>query len=321
MATRPLTHGSQGLAYSSRTAPEAPSAAMRRRLVTAVARLAPQTGANATPWPGLTCFRATRPTLLSALVYEPSLVLVVQGSKVARVATRALKHDAMRYLIAGVPVPAYGRIVKASPQSPFLSVMLTLDTAAVRDVMTDLPASGTEPALMGTSDPLRISIADAHLLDAVARFLEALSHPAERRVVAPGCMREIVYRLLIGEQGDRVRLATGLRPPAGVVRALHYARRHALTPVTVGALARAAGMSASSLHAAFRQATGTTPMQYIKRLRLERARDLLVGAGLNAADTAERVGYASPSQFTRDFKRVYGLPPRQYATSPRSRAR
>jgi AraC-like DNA-binding protein len=176
--------------------------------------------------------------------------------------------------------------------------------------MEDAAADEAEP---GEPRPLGISPLDGRLLDALVRFLSTLEDPMDRKILAPAAMREIVYLALLREQGDVLREAarrTGRS--SGVDRALHYIRHHLDERIDVPTIAREVGMSTSSLHHAFKSATTLTPIQYLKRLRLHRARQLMVDEGCLAAEAAFRVGYESPSQFSREFKRLFGAPPRRY---------
>jgi AraC-like DNA-binding protein len=285
--------------------------------VTLLESLAPKPGQNATPWPALRCFRAQRPTVPEPGVYTPSICIVAQGAKEARLEDRVFRYDPFHYLVIGAALPVRSNVVEASPRKPFLSMILDIGTAAVRELLLEMQE---EPPVVSPGwnrePPLRVSRMDARLLDAVIRLLEVVIDPIDRRVLAPAACREIAYLALRGEQGDLLRLALrrDARSP-GVTRALHYIHRHLDEPLDVTALAKAAGMSVSSLHHQFKTVTTLSPLQYVKRIRLDRARQMLMDGTLQAAEAALRVGYESPSQFSREFKRLFGLPPRRYLES------
>lgn len=192
---------------------------------------------------------------------------------------------------------------------------MTIDiaTSEVRALLRDLEEAGSgPPPRWSGAPPLRVSPLDARLLDAVLRFLDAVADPTDRRILASAALREVVYLALQREQGDLLRLAArrdGRTP--GVERALHHIHRHLDERLEVATLARAAGMSTSALHRAFKLATTLSPIQYLKRSRLDRARQLMLDERCQAAEAALRVGYESPSQFSREFRRYFGLPPRR----------
>jgi AraC-like DNA-binding protein len=286
-------------------------AALRDRLLICLRRWAPTPGRHAGPWPGLTCFHADRPSPLEPAVYRPAFCVVAQGSKEATLTNAVYRYDPLHYLIIGAPMPVRVRVVDASPAVPYLSLTIEIQAAQVRPLLLEL--AGVPRGARCETPPLRISALDDRFLDAVVRFLEHLDDEVERRVLAPSALREILYLTLRREQGDLLALALGAgsRSP-GVARALHYIHTHLDERFDVSTLARAAGMSPSSLHHRFRAATTLTPVQYLKSMRLDRARQLMLEEGFQAAEAAVRVGYESPSQFSREFKRSYGLSPRAY---------
>jgi AraC-like DNA-binding protein len=244
-------------------------------------------------------------------IYRPAFCVVAQGAKEATLADRVYRYDSLQYLVIGAPLPVRARVVEASPEAPYLSLTLDIQATQVRPLLLELDRPRRQ-APWGGTPPLRMSALDARFLDAIVRFLECLDDEVERRVLAPGVLREILFLTLQREQGDLLTLALGTaRRSAGVARALHYIHAHLEDRFDVGTLARAAGMSTSSLHHRFKAATTLTPVQYLKAMRLDRARRLMVDEGLQAAEAALRVGYESPSQFSREFKRNFGLSPRE----------
>jgi AraC-like DNA-binding protein len=289
-----------------------PAHSKRRQLVELLEHFA---AADVAPWPGLTCFRTTRTSSAVPSVYTPSICVVGQGVKLATLGKRTYRYDPFHYLVTGAHMPVDATIVEASDRKPFLSLRLGLDPALVRELLADLD-DAPAPQWDGTP-PLRVSPLDDRLLDAIVRFLQALRDPMERRVLAPAALREIVFHTLTRDQGELLRIAADKKSRApGVERALHYIHRHLEERLEIGRLAREAGMSSSAFHQRFKAATTMSPIQYVKRMRLHLARQLMVDRGCLAAEAAFRVGYESPSHFSRDFKRLFGQPPRRYFSSP-----
>jgi AraC-like DNA-binding protein len=292
--------------------PTGPSTAQWDRLATLVRGFAPAPGRASTPWPGLTCLHTDRPTDIQHQVYAPALCVVAQGSKEARLGARVYRYDALHYLVVGAALPLRSRIVDATPRRPYLSLVLDIGSTNVHDLLVEM--ADHLPALphWESAPPLRVSPMDARLLDAVVRFLTAVADPVDCPILAPSAFREVIYLTLRRDQGALLRFAAGRdRHAPGVARALRHVREHLDGRIDIGTLARVAGMSASSLHEAFKRTTTLSPIQYVKRLRLDRARQLLLD-GADAADAAHRVGYESPSHFSRDFRRAFGRPPRRY---------
>jgi AraC-like DNA-binding protein len=298
--------------------PDAPSQELRDRFVELLGRLVPTAdGTGTTPWPGLSCFRTAATALPNPTVYTPSLCIVGQGAKEVALGGRTLRYDPFHYLVIGAHMPLRSRVIEASEQSPFLSLRLDIDTTAVHELLLEMDESAGEVAVdWEGKPPLQTSPLDARLLDAVVRLLTAVDDPLDRKVLAPAAIREIVYLALRRDQGGLIRLAARRDGrSSGVARALHFIRGHLDERIDVPTIAREAGMSTSSLHHSFKSATTLTPIQYLKRMRLHRARQLMVDEGCLAGEAAFRVGYESPSQFSRDFKHLFGSPPRRYVES------
>jgi AraC-like DNA-binding protein len=294
-------------------ASSAPPEPLRRRFVAAVERLAPRPGRHVTAWPGLTCYRVETPSSLEPTVYRPAFCVVAQGAKEGTLASTRFRYDPFQYLVIGAPMPVRARILEASPARPYLSLTLEVQATQARPLLVDLEAAGERFDSWDGAPPLSVSALDSRFLDALVRFLEAIDDALERRVLAPGALREVLYLALRGAQGHLLTLALGApRRSAGVARALRYIHAHLDERFDVTTLARAAGMSASGLHRDFKATTTVSPVQYVKSLRLDQARRLMLDEGLQAAEAALRVGYESPSQFSREFKRTFGLPPHAY---------
>lgn len=278
---------------------------LRRKLAAAIARFAGTAGVHQTVLPGLRLSRRDGPTTPTALFYSPALTLVAQGAKEVQFAGRSYTYDQAHYLLTSFDLPVSSRVSTASREMPFLCLSLELDLKLAGELMVEMPALPTQPAGSG----LAVSRIDEALLDAALRLVGLLDAPRDLPALAPLIVREIHYRLLVGSQGARLRhLAVAGSQSQQIARIVAWVKRHYSGPVRVAALARMAGMSVSSLHHHFKEITGLSPLQYQKQLRLQEARRLLL-TGCDAAEAGHRVGYESPSQFSRDYRRVFGAPP------------
>ncbi|RFA26386.1 AraC family transcriptional regulator [Alkalilimnicola ehrlichii] len=270
-------------------------------------RLAPQEGYTQSLLNEVRFMRSDRPLKLTPVLYEPSIVIVCQGRKRGYLGDEVYLYDALHYLVLSVPLP-FTSDTEASPEEPLLAISIRLNMSVVAELafMLDQPdACSAAPPRGMLSTPL-----DAPMSDATLRLLEALGSPTEAQVLAPSIVREICYRVLVGEQGGSVRAALAQQGQFGrIAKALHRIHEDYAEPLEVGYLASEVGMSTAVFHVHFKAVTQTTPLQYIKSTRLHQARMLMIRDGLPAAAAAARVGYESPSQFSREFKRFFGRPP------------
>ncbi|MEK8051175.1 AraC family transcriptional regulator [Ideonella sp. DXS22W] len=282
-------------------------------------RHAPVDGHHATAVPGLMLIRASAPAQPLPTVYEPGLVVVLQGRKQALLGQQVLRYDPLHCLVVSVKMLPAGQITEASPEAPYLCLRLGLDTQALSALLLELGPAGTTPAAASASAApassatcgLNVARVSPPLLDAVLRLLHLLDTPEHLRVLAPLAMREILYRVLVGELGGPLRqLALADGHGQRIARAIGLLERRFDQPVRIDELAAAAHMSPSSLHLRFKQVTAMSPLQYQKQLRLHQARRLMLAEGLDAAAAAHRVGYESASQFSREYRRLFGAPPR-----------
>ncbi|MEM7354612.1 MAG: AraC family transcriptional regulator [Acidobacteriota bacterium] len=288
----------------------------RQRFVGLLRSWAPEPGLHRTSWPGLLCFRADGPTVPDPTLYCPAICVVGQGMKEATLGEHVFRYDPLNYLVIGAALPVRARVCEASPEQPFLSLVLEVDTASVHDLVLEMGDELITERWPQTAAPIRLSTMDQRFLSAVVRLLEAVEDSMDRRILAPAALREILYLVLRGEQGHLLhQLALRDARSQGVTRALRYIQENLEERLDVPKIAQEAGMSVSSLHHNFKRATTLTPVQYLKQIRLHRARQLILDEGCQAAEAALRVGYESPSQFSREFKRFFGLPPRRYAES------
>ena len=295
--------------------------ARRRELIERVLRAAPHDGVHATALPGLQLLRIGAPGQPLPALYEPGLVLVLQGAKQATLGDERLVYDALHCLVVTVTMLPRAQVVQASADQPYLCVRLNVDTHELAALLLEAaPALPPWPA-GAPGRGAQVARVSLPLLDAVGRLLALLEQPRDLPVLAPLVQREIFYRVLTGELGPRLRaLAVADSQAQRVARAVDLLRRRFREPLRVGELAAAAHLSASSLHQHFKQVTSMSPLQYQKLLRLHEARRLLLAEGLDAAAAAHRVGYESPSQFSREYSRCFGAPPRAQARTLRQAA-
>ncbi len=255
---------------------------------------------------------------------EPLFVLLAQGGKRLMLGSRVYEYRAGECLVVTTELPVAGHFVDASPEVPALGMGLVLRPAAIAPLLLDA-AAGRRPRAATGPPAIVTGEVGADLLDAVARLLRLLDHPEDVPVLAPLVEREILWRLLTGPHGDVLR-QIGLADSglSHVSRAIRWLRDNYAEPVRIEELARMVGMSGSAFHRHFRAVTTMSPLQFQKRVRLQEARSLLVanaGAGAGAvADIGHLVGYDSPSQFNREYRRLFGAPPGQDAARLRADA-
>jgi AraC-like DNA-binding protein len=279
------------------------------QLAAAVERHTESDGTLETAVPGLALYRASFTSEHDATVYEPSLCIVVQGAKEVFVGGEAFRYDPSHSLLVSIDLPATSRVIEASPRRPCLAVRVALDLAVVGELLADTAITLSSPE---SERGLALAPLDAHLLDAVERLVALLDSPRDIRPLAPLILREITYRLLVGPQGARLRqIASAGAPAYRISQAILWLKSHFAESFSVEALAKRVGLSPSSLHQHFKSITAMSPLQYQKQLRLQEARRLLLGESIDAADAAYRVGYESPSQFSREYRRMFGAPPRK----------
>lgn len=258
--------------------------------------------------PGLYLSHRTAPTELGHGIYHPCFCVIAQGSKEVLLADECYRYDPAHYLIATATLPVATRIIEASPEQPYLGLLLRLDPALVSSVMVEAgyPASHSQSSVKA----INVSPLNAKLLDAVVRLVRLSDTPKEARFLTPLILREIVYRLLVGEQGSRLRYVTVLggntHRIAEAIRRLHHEFDQ---PLRIEEMARELNMSVSSFHHHFKKVTAMSPLQFQKHLRLQEARRLMLAEQLDATSAGYRVGYDDASYFSREYKRFFGAPP------------
>jgi AraC-like DNA-binding protein len=272
-----------------------------------IARALPRDGSSE-PQPGLHFRRHSTPTQRLYASSHPSFCVIAQGSKDIVLGDERFRYDSAHYLISTIELPLVGEVVEATPQRPYLSFRLVLDPSVVTSVMVE--TGQVQSRGEASVKAVDVSPLDARMLDATLRLVRLIDSPAEYRALSPLVIREIVYRLLTGLQGNRMRhLATFGGHAHRMVRAVGKLRDQFDKPLRIEGLARELGMSVSGFHAHFKAVTAMSPLQFQKQLRLQEARRLMLTENLDAAEAGYRVGYDDASHFNREYKRHFGEPP------------
>ena len=250
------------------------------------------------------------------LIFKPALCIVVQGAKWAIFGDERLEYKAGQALVVSIEMPAFGTVYEASPAEPYLGVIIEFDLALMREVMESLELVPQANAEIGRG--VFVTDFDGPLADCTLRMVRLLDTPRAIPLLYPAIMREICYWLLTGPHGDQVMAMTMAKSHTrNVLNAIHSLRDRFSEPMRIEHLASAAQMSPSAFHRQFKSVTSMTPLQYQKQLRLLEARRLLVADEANVETAAYQVGYESPSQFSREYSRMFGMPPRRDAASLR----
>lgn len=267
--------------------------------------------------PGLLLARRTAPTAPCAMTYEPGLIVIAQGRKSVELGQQVFLYDASHYLVTSVDLPIVSRVVEASPEAPCLAMALKLETAVVRELLTREEIQ--YPEARPDSPGITVGEITAELLDACLRLVGLLAAPRDIPFLCGLIQREIVYRVLSGPAGARLRsIATLGDQSQRTAKAIAWIRANYAKPLRVEELARMAGMGVSTFHHHFRSLTSMSPLQYQKQIRLQAARNRMLADGLDAASAAFEVGYESASQFNREYARLFGQPPRRDVRALRS---
>jgi AraC-like DNA-binding protein len=281
----------------------------QQELSARVARFAPFDGTHQTALSSLALARGSVPTMCMPTVYQPCLGIVVQGRKLAVLNGEVFHYDALNYLVVSVTLPGMGQVLEASPERPYLSLRLNLDLEEIARLVLQMGERGSSP--VAADRGLYVARLDEPLLDAVLRMVKLLDTPEDIDVLAPVVQREIYYRILRGDLGSRlVDLAQSEGGNHRVVRAIEWLKQHYAAPLRIEELAEVVHLSPSALHHRFKTVTAMSPLQYQKQLRLHEARRLMFADGVECATAGHRVGYESASQFSREYRRLFGAPPR-----------
>lgn len=279
------------------------------KLAHRIARLVPNDGIHATGIPRLTLVRMASPTEPLHQLMQPALCIIAQGRKQTIVGDRTMIYGAGQHLVVSVDVPIVGQVIEASSDEPYLCIRLDIDTSVVTSLILEMGLNRTE-SRDEADYAYCVAETSAPLLDAASRLIALLEHPDDIPMLAPMIEREIFYRLLTGKQSARlIEIATGESRLIQVNRAIGWIKKNYAEAFSIDELAIEARMSTSSLHLHFKEVTGLSPLQYQKQLRLQEARRLILSQSLDAATASFRVGYGSPSQFSREYNRLFGAPP------------
>jgi AraC-like DNA-binding protein len=276
-------------------------------------RLMPETGRYPTAIEGLMTSRRDKATPVENCFYKPLIGVTVQGFKRSIIGSEEYSYGKNHCLVVGVDLPSSNHITVASPDQPFLAVSLDLDKYLITQLAAEIPPSSS----LGNNPYKGMAVAevDPDVLDAFLRLIELLEKPEQIPVLAPMIIREIHYRLLVGPQGERLRMInTHGTQTNQIARTITWLRDNYKEPLQVDELARKVNMAASTFHRHFRQVTTLSPLQFQKRLRLYEAQRLMLVENEDAALAGLAVGYESPTQFNREYKRMFGEPPHRHVS-------
>lgn len=291
---------------------------MQQQLVALMKQLAPNEGYNLTTLPGVRLLRANHPLAKTPVLYDPGVVIVCQGRKRGYLGDKCYTYDAQQYLAVSVPVP-FTMETDASPEEPLLAIYIHLDFKLTAELILQIESVGTAGA-KAAPESMIASAMSHDLQETVLRLLRALTQSPDAEILGPLILRELYYHFLTDEQGPTLRSALTTEGRFGEIgRVLQFIHQHYSSPLNLAALANQAGMSVPTLHIHFKRVTGTTPIQYIKSVRLHQARMLMVRQSMTAQESGIAVGYESSSQFNREFKRLFGLAPAQEAKRVRDK--
>ncbi|UJF31428.1 AraC family transcriptional regulator [Paenibacillus hexagrammi] len=270
---------------------------------------APSNGTHQTPVPSLMLMHATEPSEPLESVYKPSICVVAQGAKTATLAEETFRYDPSTYLVTSVELPIVGRITEASSDTPYLSLKLSFEADMIVDMIKESTLTGEAPA--EACRGITVNRTTPSLLEAIIRLMQLLRTPEDAKVLAPLVIREILYRVLQSEQGSLFRQFAVIGSQAHhIAQAIQLINRQYDRPLLIEQLANSVNMSTSAFHKHFKRVTAMSPLQYQKTVRLQEARRLMLTETMQASDAAFRVGYESPSQFSREYARMYGRPPK-----------
>jgi len=293
-----------------------PAEALRSELAALLARRTGADGRHETAIPQLKLYRFSHPTEPAPVLQEPAVYVVVQGRKRVTVGDETYLYDRSRYLAVSVDLPVVAHVVEASPEEPYLCMTLAVDPRELAALIVETGRQSPRDDHDGRA--LYVSPLQAPLLDAFLRLVRLLDAPQDVSVLAPLILRELHYRLLQSEQFGRLaQIAIGDSRLRRVSGAIAWIKEHFAEPLQIAALAKRVHMSPSALHSHFKAVAAMSPIQFQKRLRLQEARRLLLSGAPSAEAVAYEVGYASASQFNREYARLFGQPPRRDAESMR----
>lgn len=287
---------------------------VRQRILADCERLDWRAPALETGVPGLTLYRVTEQSAPFSSIYEPSVSLIIRGRKRVVVGAEVLDYDASNFLLTAIDLPTTVQILDASDAEPYYAALLRLDLECLRRIIVQHDVRAVEPQRVGMA--FAVGTATIGLFDALARLIGLMETPRDIPFLAMHIHEEILYRLLSGEQGAYLRrIALSGTQTNRVATAISWLKQNYMAPLRVEQLAEIARMGVSTLHHHFRAMTAMSPLQYQKHLRLHHARELMLSEAADAATAAFRVGYESPTQFNREYRRMFGAPPMRHIKS------
>ncbi len=290
----------------------------QHKITNLLEKLAVDQGMHPTILDGVRLLRADTSHPRCPVLYDPSIVIVGRGRKRGYIGSTCYVYDPHNYLVLSVPMP-FECETEIGPDGPMLGVSVRVDVGVVGELLLKMKR---RPVLNPDDGPLGICATplDEKMTEAVARLLESLQNPDDAQILGPQIMREITYHVLCGKHGAALQALITMNSNVGQIQlALHRMQTQLNEQIDIATLAEEAGMSPSSFHHIFKSVTATSPLQYLKTIRLHKARMLMVHEGLSAGEAAEKVGYESASQFSREFKRFFGASPVAEANSMRAR--
>ena len=260
------------------------------------------------PASGITLMRSHRPTARQAVLYQSVLYIVLQGQKRSYLGQEEYQYDALNFLATSVPLPMEGHVSQASAEAPYLAIRIDITAPMVHAMLGDLPVRAPD-----NSRGVCICPMSPAMTEVLSRLLAALADADASRLLVPLMVQEALFHALRGPQGPQLAaFVTQGRQHQRIARVIHHIQGHYQEPLEIEALAHMANMSPSTLHQHFKAVTNASPLQYIKALRLHQAHALVTQAGHSVSEAAYQVGYQSLSQFSREYKRLFGAAPSQH---------
>lgn len=279
------------------------------RMAAQLGALAQGEGFSSSRLPGVRFMRSTRHIPRSPIAYEPGICLIAQGRKIGHLGDHVFRYDARNYLVLAVPLPFECETI-GTPEEPVLGLFIGVTPALVSELLLQMEQPPADPP----PQAVQAASLDTGLINAAERLLDCLRTADDTKVLGPQCVREIAYRVLRGPLGGNLRALAAPQTYFGQIsRVLNRLHTDYARPTDLESLAREAGMSVSTFHERFKSITASSPLQYLKAIRLHKARLMMVQDGLNASTAAHVVGYESASQFSREFKRLFGASPAEEA--------
>ncbi|MGB1238589.1 MAG: AraC family transcriptional regulator N-terminal domain-containing protein [Pseudomonadales bacterium] len=277
-------------------------------LAASINDLHPAEGVLQCPHPGLYLFRAHQPMPRRPIVYEPSICVIAQGRKGLFIDNREYSYDTANFLISSVTMPVEAQILEATEDQPYLGISLRIDSYIISQLLLEMEL---DQGLEQPGEIIHCSPVTKRLSESFIRLLDTLQSPMDTKVLLPSIVREIYYEVLKGPHGNLLRNCVANHSGANrIAPVVHYIENNFHLPLDIDTIARIAGMSSSSLHEQFKLVTSMSPMKFVKSLRLHRAYSMLL-SGTLASEASYSVGYSSPSQFSREFKKFFGESPRE----------